>query len=73
VNVLLAIAIALVRGWTRLYTSGLPAALRTNRRAEIACDLWEHQHLAKLERTPASQTALEVLLRLLLGVPSDVG
>lgn len=65
-------AIALTRAWTALYTRGLPANLRTQRREEIDCDLWEHQRLADLERAPTTSTAVEMLLRLVLGLPADL-
>ena len=35
------LAVSGVRGWTRLYTCGLPPDLRDRRRDEIESDLWE--------------------------------
>jgi hypothetical protein len=64
------IACALVRGWTRFYTCGLSADVRDARRAEIASDLWECQQ--DLTSRHGVQEALQVLGRLLLGVPDDV-
>jgi hypothetical protein len=72
VNALLWFAIALTRAWTAIYTRGLPADLRAERREEIDCDLWEHQRLADLRRQPVTGTAVEILLRLLLGMPADI-
>ncbi len=69
---MLAIAVSLTRAWTALYTRGLASDLRSRRREEIDCDLWEHQRLADYERTPAAGTAVEMVLRLLLGVPADL-
>lgn len=64
----LGIAVWIVRTWTRAYTSGMEPAARETRRAEIESDLWEHQHT----RQEDARLALEVLRRLLLGVPDDV-
>ena len=63
-------AASLVRGWTRLYTSRLPASVRERRRAEVESDLWESQQHQD-GCTPAA--ALHVLARLLLGIPDDLG
>jgi hypothetical protein len=38
------VATAAVRGWTRLYTCGLPKDARDARRDEIESDLWESTH-----------------------------
>jgi hypothetical protein len=68
----LSFAISLTRAWTATYTRGLPSDQRAERRAEIDCDLWEHQRLADLQREPVNGTAAAILLRLLLGVPADI-
>jgi hypothetical protein len=52
VNVLLALAIALTRAWTRTYTRGLPLDLRAQRREEVDCDLWEQAVRPKRLRPP---------------------
>jgi hypothetical protein len=62
--------VALVRGWTRLYTSGQEPAVRDARRAEIESDLWELQHDG--DGDPVVAPAAHVLARLLLGVPDDL-
>lgn len=67
----LRLAIACVRGWTGLYTSGLSPAFRDTRRAEIESDLWEFQHDAAGEGGLGG--ALQIFLRLLIGIPDDVG
>lgn len=67
----LAVVIALAEGWTRLYTCGLPPDLREDRRAEIASDLWEHQHDAEVKQESATRAALEILIRLVAGMPAD--
>ena len=69
---MLPFAIALTHAWAGLYTRGLPADRRAQRREEIDCDLWEHQRLADLQREPVTATAAAILLRLLLGVPADI-
>lgn len=56
-----------VRLWTRVYTLGTPAAVRNARLSEIECDLWQSEHDPD---RPAN--ALEILTRLLLGVPHDL-
>jgi hypothetical protein len=72
VNSLLSVAIGLTRAWASVYTRGLPAAMRSARREEIDCDLWEHQRLADFERESATGTAAAILLRLIAGMPADV-
>jgi hypothetical protein len=65
-------AAALVRGWVDLYTRGLPAEVRAARRDEVDDDLWsQHSEAEELGRSPRS-VAGEVLVRLLLGMPSDL-
>ena len=41
-SLLMHAALALVRMWTRLYTTGLPAEMRERRFAEIESDIREH-------------------------------
>jgi hypothetical protein len=69
---LLVFAIALTRSWTAVYTRGLPADVRAERREEIDCDLWHQQRLADLERQPVTGTAIEIIVRAVLGMPSDL-
>ncbi len=61
----------LTRNWTDLYTWRLPEVLREGRRAEIESDLWEHQRQADLQGADATDTATEILLRFVFGIPSD--
>ena len=63
------VAVAIVRVWTRIYTAGLPPALRTERRAEIESDLWEGLH-----NPPAAggSSGLQVIQRLIAGIPDDL-
>ena len=69
---LLDFAIALTRSWAATYTRGLPQGVRAERREEIECDLWHQQRLADLQRQPVTGTAIEVLARMLLGIPADL-
>ncbi len=62
----------LVRAWARLYTRGLPEEDAGARRAELESDLWEHAHDARLNCRRSAVTALEIVRRLLAGVPADV-
>ena len=62
----------LVRGWVRLYTSGLPAELRDARRDQVDDDLWcQHAEAAANERSARSLDA-DMALRLVLGMPADL-
>jgi hypothetical protein len=69
---LLSTVVHLARVWTRVYTSDLDPAVRDTRRAEIESDLWESHEDARHRGHSASAIALEILGRLLLGVPHDV-
>ena len=62
----------MVRSWVVLYTSGLPKELRSARRWEIDSDVWEQQQLAEIRGEPAFGTAVEMVVRTLLGVVSDI-
>jgi hypothetical protein len=63
---------ALIRGWVDLYTRGMPAPVRAERRDEVDDDLWcQHEEAAVMGRSTRSLGA-EILLRLLLGMPADV-
>jgi len=65
-----AFAAAAVRLWTRLYTSGLPVAVRTARRAEIESDLWEFVHDPDCD--DGWHRSVHILLRLMRGVADDL-
>jgi hypothetical protein len=69
---LLGLAIALTRSWAATYTRGLPPDVRAERREEIDSDLWHQQRLADLERQPVTGTAVDILVRWLVGIPSDI-
>ena len=66
------LAIGLTRWWVRLYTKGLPPQFRDARRAEIDSDLWEQGEDATANGSQPDETALQVFVRLLLGVPADM-
>jgi hypothetical protein len=63
-------AIAAVRGWTMLYTSGLSVERRDARREEIDSDLWESVNDAASERRTL---AVQIAARLIAGIPDDLG
>jgi hypothetical protein len=63
----------LVLRWVALYTRGLPDDARQNRRDEINDDLWSQLQDATESRRGARSVSGEILARLLLGVPADVG
>jgi uncharacterized protein (TIGR03435 family) len=64
-------ATSLVRAWTRFYTHRLPPATRDRRRAEIESDLWEFER--DLIRAQPASAPFHVLLRLVRGIPDDLG
>jgi hypothetical protein len=66
------VVVYLVRGWVYFYTSGLPTAVRDARRQEIDSDLWEHERHGTLSGRSLAETAVEVLARLLIGIPADL-
>ena len=71
-NPLLRSAIALVRGWTRIYTTRMEAAERDRRRAEIESDLWEFHEDARRRGYPPAAIAIHMVARLIFGVPHDL-
>src|SRR5688500_16657696 len=60
-----------VRAWTWLYTWGLPSHERAARRNEIASDLWEFE--SDVAGNHGVGATFQVLLRLLIGIPDDLG
>ena len=69
---LLGCAIALVRGWTRLYSSRMDPASRDDRRAEIESDLWEFHEDARRHGASPAGIAIHMIARLCLGIPHDL-
>lgn len=63
---------SLVRGWVDFYTRGLPAELRDARRDEIASDLWSQFEEAAVTGRSERETANEMLVRLVAGIPADI-
>jgi hypothetical protein len=63
----------LVRRWVAVYTRGLPADVRQDRRDEIADDLWCQRIEAGESGRGDGPVSGEILARLLLGIPADVG
>ena len=71
-NPLLFSAIALVRAWTRLYTSGMDTTSRDSRRAEIESDLWEFHEDARRHGWSPAAIAVHMLARLGFGLAHDL-
>ena len=69
---MIALAIGLTRAWVRLYTKGLPPERRETRRAEIDSDLWEQGYDGESNGNDPQETGLQVLFRLLAGIPADL-
>ncbi len=62
---------AAVRGWVALYTLGLPVEMRMRRRGEVRADLADETlHAVRTGRTAGLFS--QRLVRLVLGIPSDV-
>ena len=66
-------AAAVVRGWVELYTRGLAPELRDARRAEIESDLWAQAEEADYAGRGSNAVGVEMLTRLTLGIPADIG
>ena len=69
---MLQVAVGLTRSWTAAYTRGLPDTVKATRRAEIDCDLWEHQRLASFLDEAGAGTGMHILTRCVLGIASDI-
>jgi hypothetical protein len=65
------LAAAIVRLWVRLYTIGLEATVRGRIRKEIEADLWEQLSGSNASGRPPKEAAA-ILLRCILGIPSDI-
>jgi hypothetical protein len=65
-------AIALTRGWTRIYTRQLDDATRETRHEQIESDLWESIEDDRRRGVDAGATAAQIVLRLALGVADDL-
>jgi hypothetical protein len=61
-----------VRGWTRLYTAGAPAAIRERRLTQIDSDLWEESAEAALHGAHPLLTTANILGRMVRGMPADI-
>lgn len=67
-----AVAGAVVRAWTFVYTIGTVGSIRQARRDEIASDLWEHARAAADEGLGHRSIAGQMLARCFLGIGADV-
>ena len=63
----------LVRRWVALYTRGLPVEVRLARIAEIDSDLWSQHDEAQATGRSGRSLAVEILVRMVLGIAADVG
>jgi hypothetical protein len=66
------LAARLTHRWVRVYTAHLDPALRDTRRAELASDLWEHEAEAKRRGLGSLRVNVQILRRLLAGIPADL-
>ncbi|HET9497909.1 MAG TPA: hypothetical protein VFP83_06250 [Candidatus Limnocylindria bacterium] len=62
----------LIRRWVDLYTRGMPRAVRADRRAEVDDDLWCHRHDAITVGRSSGALGMEMMLRLVFGIPGDL-
>lgn len=62
----------IARGWTQIYTAGLPTKIRIERKAEIKSDLWEQAIDGVNEGRRTSVVAAHIFARTTLGIPADV-
>jgi hypothetical protein len=67
-----ALASAVVRAWTFVYTIGAGSTTREARRDEIASDLFEHARSGADERMAPRAVAGQMLARCFLGMGADV-
>ena len=68
----LALAEKLIRAWVRLYTAGLALPTKNRRRLEIESDLWDQRQDVSNDGRSQRDFTAQILLRWLLGVPSDL-
>jgi hypothetical protein len=66
------IADLIVAAWVRIYTLGLDASNRYDRRAEMESDLWEHRDSAAFEGKGSMTASLSIAGRWLAGIPADL-
>jgi hypothetical protein len=69
---MLTFATAIVRAWTWLYTAGLDADPRDDRRAQIESDLWDQKDEATERGVAPLAMSAHILARLALGIPDDL-
>lgn len=69
-RVLIGAVVQLVRLWTVMYTCGLRADVRDQRRADVACDVWHSVH--DPDGGGGWRLSLQIVLRLIPGIPDDL-
>ncbi len=67
-----ALASRLTHRWVCAYTAHLDPGQRDTRRAEIDCDLWEHQADAQRMGLGSLRLNVQMIRRLLAGIPADL-
>jgi hypothetical protein len=65
-------AVRLCTAWVRLYTRRLAPDVASRRRDEVASDLWDHACDAQAAGISRTRTTIEVLGRMLSGLPADL-
>ncbi len=65
-------ASGLVRRWVGIYTRGLPAEIRQERRDEIDDDLWSQMRDAAGSARRDQSITGEIVIRLVFGIPADL-
>jgi hypothetical protein len=66
------LAASAARLWLRVYTLGVAAELRERREDQLHSDLWEHQADRLDAGVAPSMVGLEVLGRMVRGMPADL-
>ena len=66
------LAARLTQRWVRAYTAHLDPDRRDTRRAELASDVWEHAAEARRRGVGSVRLNIQILRRLLAGMPADL-
>jgi hypothetical protein len=65
-------AVRLVSGWAAFYTRGLDPRIATERRDELASDLWEQGADSEARGAAGAATGASILWRAVRGIPADL-
>ncbi|MEO8540827.1 MAG: hypothetical protein ABI577_13890 [bacterium] len=66
------VASSIARAWLRVYSFGLPSALRERRATELESDLFEHESDAFASGASPGIVGIEIIGRLVRGMPADL-